>query len=76
MHLHDGAGICEECEPERYAAAVGDGSGLAPGQAARIAEAILAEPDTSGIHEDDRGVVKTGQRRNRHLDGDGYGQGR
>jgi hypothetical protein len=50
-------------------------AGLPPGMAARIAEEILAAR-ACDAYEDTGGVVPQGPRRNRHLDGDGYGTGR
>ena len=54
---------------ERYAMTYGEG-GISQSKAARIAAEILADPaaPTSSTPE--------GPRRNRHLDGDGYGRGR
>jgi hypothetical protein len=63
-------------DPEDWAV-IGPGfgeAGLPPGMAARIADDIMATPEYG--REDTGGVVAQGPRRNRHLDGDGYGTGR
>jgi hypothetical protein len=49
--------------------------GLPPGMAARIAEDVLAHQRRYGNAPPSDGPAP-GPRRNRHLDGDGYGQGR
>jgi hypothetical protein len=45
-------------------------AGITQAEAARIADEVMA--DTSGPES----TPKPGPRRNRHLDGDGYGEGR
>lgn len=61
----------------------GDSDGLAPGQAARIADAILSEPETGRTGAapgewDHMGEIAAEKRprRNRHLDGYGDERGR
>ena len=50
-------------------------AGLPPGQAARIADAIIEETRRHGDAPRSDGAPD-GPRRNRHLNGDGYGVGR
>jgi hypothetical protein len=50
-------------------------AGLPPGMAARIADKIMANPHATDAYVDD-GTVPQGPRRNRHLDGVGYGEGK
>jgi hypothetical protein len=51
--------------------------GISQAHASRIADEILADHAKYGeAHEADSGVSKPGPRRNLHLDGDGYGEGR
>jgi hypothetical protein len=49
--------------------------GLPPGQAARIADAVMEDSRRHGDGSSSDGPAP-GPRLNRHLEGDGYGEGR